>query len=445
MKKKHRISQTQVIALGFALIILLGTLLLMLPISSRSRTFTPPLTALFTATSASCVTGLVLKDTYTYWSIFGQLVILTLIQIGGLGFMTIATFFSMIMRRRIGLREREIMTESINVVQIGGIVKRMRHILVRTLVLELVGALLLMVRFVPQYGWPKGIYFGVFHAVSAFCNAGFDLMGEYGAFSSFVPYAGDAYVCLILMALIIIGGIGFLVWEDLLQYRLAFRRYHLYTKIVLTTTALLILVPTLLFVVLEWNHTGAGLPFGEKLLTALFDAVTPRTAGFNTTDTASLSDAGKLLTIILMFVGGSPGSTAGGIKTTTVVVIALYTVTGVMRKRVVQIFGRSLEKDALKKATAVLFTNLSLALTGALGISAIQSLPMLDILFETFSAIGTVGMSTGITRELAPASCLIILFLMYCGRVGSISFASALLEKRAKPSITYPEEPIMIG
>lgn len=425
--------------------ILIGTLLLMLPVSSKSGESASFLTAVFTATSASCVTGLVLVDTFTSWTLFGQAVILVLIQIGGLGFMTIATFFSLLLRRRIGLREREVMTESINGGQIGGIVRRMKNILKRTAIIEGCGALLLAVRFLPEFGIMKGIYFCIFHSVSAFCNAGFDLMGEYGEYSSFVPFADDPYVCLVLIALIVIGGIGFLVWDDIIEYKLQVRRYRFGTKIVLAATAILIAVPTILFLILEWNNTCADMTLLQKLVNALFDAVTPRTAGFNTTDTAQLTDASKLLTIILMFVGGSPGSTAGGIKTTTIVVIAVSTFSGVMRKRAVGFFGRRFEKDALQRAAAVLFTNLSLALTGAFFISAAQQLPFLDILFEVFSAISTVGMTTGITRELSAFSCVIIIFLMYCGRVGSISFASALLEKRSMPQVIYPEETIMIG
>ena len=438
-------SQTRIIALGFAIMILIGSALLMLPIASRSGEPAAFMTALFTATSASCVTGLVLADTYTCWTLFGQGVILVLIQIGGLGFMTIATFFSLLLRRRIGLREREIMTESINGGQIGGIVRRMKNILKRTAVIEGVGAILLAVRFIPEFGTWKGIYFSIFHAVSAFCNAGFDLMGEYGAYSSFVPFSNDAYTCLVLIALIVIGGIGFLVWDDVIEYRFKFRRYHFGTKIVLITTAVLILVPTVMFLILEWNNTLEGMPVWQKIVNALFDAVTPRTAGFNTTDTGMLADASKLLTIMLMFVGGSPGSTAGGIKTTTLVVIAVSTISGVMRKQSAGFLGRRFEKDALQRAAAVLFTNMSLALTGAFLISAVQDLPFLDILFEVFSAISTVGMTTGITRELSAFSCLVIIFLMYCGRVGSVSFATALLEKKSRPKVVYPEENIMIG
>ena len=443
-RKKAKLSNVQIIALGFFIMILLGTGLLMLPISSVSPASFGD--ALFTATSASCVTGLVQQDTGTYWTTFGQLVIITLIQIGGLGFMTIATLFLLLLRRRMGLRQREVVVEGISYNQLGGFAPFIRRVLLGTLLMEGLGAALLSIRFVPEMGLGRGIYYGVWHSISAFCNAGFDLMGPCsGPYSSFTAYAGDPLVSLTVCALILVGGLGFLVWDDLVRNKLRWRRYRLQTKVVLTVTAALTLGGGALFFLLERENLGAGRPLGEQILSALFDAVTPRTAGFNSTDNAALSPGSLLLTIIFMFIGGSPGSTAGGVKTTTVFVVLLHALSGVRRERSANAFGRSIGDGALKKATSVLYTNLLLALAGALVISAVQPLPLTDVLFETFSAIGTAGMTTGITRDLLPLSQAVIIFLMYCGRVGSISFAVALLEKRALPPVTLPQEEITIG
>ncbi|MBD5162683.1 MAG: Trk family potassium uptake protein [Oscillibacter sp.] len=445
-QKKAKLSSVQIIALGFFIMIALGTALLMLPVSSRAPGGASFGDALFAATSASCVTGLVPQDTGTYWTVFGQVVILLLIQTGGLGFMSIATLFMLLLRRQLGLRQREVVVDSVSYDRLGGFIPFIRLVFLGTLLAEGLGAVLLSIRFVPQLGWGRGIYYGVWHSVSAFCNAGFDLMGPYsGAYSSFTAYAGDPLVSLTVCALILVGGTGFLVWEDLARHTYHWRRYRLQTKVVLTMNLLLTLGGGALFFFLERNNLGAGRPLGEQLLSALFDAVTPRTAGFNTTDTGALSSGSLLLTIIFMLIGGSPGSTAGGVKTTTVFVILLHALSGIRRERGANAFGRSIGDDALKKATAVLYTNLLLALAGAIAICAIQPLELTQVLFETFSAIGTAGMTMGITRDLLPASRAVIIFLMYCGRVGSISFAVALLEKKAIPPVTLPREDITIG
>lgn len=445
-RQKAKLSSVQIIALGFFIMIALGTALLMLPVSSRGEGGASFGDALFTATSASCVTGLVPQDTGTYWTVFGQVVILLLIQTGGLGFMSIATLFMLLLRQRLGLRQREVVVDSISYNQLGGFVPFIRLVFMGTLLAEGLGAVLLSIRFVPQFGWGRGVYYGVWHSVSAFCNAGFDLLGTYsGPYSSFTAYAGDPLVSLTVCALILVGGTGFLVWEDLVRNRLHWRRYRLQTKVVLVMNLVLTLGGGLAFFLLERGNLGAGRPLGEQILSALFDAVTPRTAGFNSTDTGALSSGSLLLTIIFMFVGGSPGSTAGGVKTTTVFVILLHALSGVRRERSANAFGRSIGDDALKKATAVLYTNLLLALAGALVVCAVQALPLTQVLFETFSAIGTAGMTMGITRDLLPVSRAVIIFLMYCGRVGSISFAVALLEKRALPPVTLPREDITIG
>ena len=444
--KKHlKMSHVQIIALGFFMIIMAGTLLLMLPAATKNGQGASFLDALFTATSASCVTGLVVQDTSTYWSGFGQAAILLMIQIGGLGFMTIATMFFMLLKRRVHLRGRELLTESINGNQVGGIMKLAKKILIGTFLIEGIGAMILMIRFVPLYG-KQGVWMSVFHSVSAFCNGGFDLMGEHtGVYSSLTAFADDWLVNSVIMFLIVIGGVGFVVWDDMLTHKWHLKRYHLHSKIVLFMTNVLIFGGALLFYFVERNATGAGMSAGNQILTSLFDSITARTAGFNTVDTAALSDAGKLITIALMFIGGSPGSTAGGVKTTTIMVLMLYSFSYMRKDRGTSVFGRSLEEDALRKASAVFFTNLMLALGVTIIISSIQSLPMLDLMFETFSAIGTVGMSTGLTRELHDISRVLIIFLMYCGRVGSLSFANALAGRRKTAPVKDAVEKITIG
>lgn len=436
----------QIIALGFFVMIAAGTALLMLPFATASGESASFADAVFTATSASCVTGLVVQDTGTYWSLFGQIVILCLIQIGGLGFMTVATMFSLLMRRRIGLREREMMVTSTSAAHIAGILGLTKEIIIGTMIFEGVGALLLAIRFVPMLGVGTGLYYSVFHAVSGFCNAGFDLLGGIsGKYASFVDFSDDTLVNLTLMALIVTGGLGFLVWDDLRKNRFKFRRLCLHSKIVLVVSAVLVFGGAALFMIFERNNLNAGVGVKESILTSLFASVTARTAGFNTVDIASMSAGSKLLTIVLMFIGGSSGSTAGGIKTTTIAAIAIFSYAGIRRKTEAGIFGRRLSDDTLKKANGVLFTNLFLALAATLIICAVQDFDIGSILFETFSAIGTVGMSAGITRDLAGLPRLIIVFLMFCGRVGSVSFALALLEKRARPLVLDPVENISIG
>lgn len=447
MKKRiiSRMSKMQIIALGFFLIILLGSLLLMLPISSKAGTWTGFLSCLFTATSATCVTGLVVVDTFSHWTIFGQVVILLLIQIGGLGFMSMGVLFSLMIHRKIGLRERGLLSESVNAIQLGGIVKLVRKILLGTLIIESLGAILLAIRFSENLGIGRGIYYGIFHSVSAFCNAGFDLMGYQEPYCSLINFSGDWLVNLTIVALIVLGGIGFLVWEDILKNKCHFRKYRLHTKIVLVTTAVLIGVGTLLFYLFERENLAAGMGPGETFLTCLFDAVTPRTAGFNTTDIGGQTDASKLLSIVLMYIGGSPGSTAGGIKTTTFVVFLLYMRSNIQKTRGITIFGRRLEDGAIKRAATIACTNLMLAVGAMLLICAAQGLDLRDVALETVSAISTVGMSTGITRDLNSLSQVAIILLMYCGRVGSLSVLTSFTDRRKPSPVEFPEEKILIG
>ncbi len=443
--KLKRFSNTQIIASGFALMVFVGTVLLMLPVSSASGTVTPFLTALFTSTSASCVTGLVLVDTAVHWSLFGQTVIICLIQIGGLGFMTIATFFLSFTKKNMDLRKRSIMAESINTSHISGLRNITRKIITGTLIFEGAGALLLSGRFIQQFGFMKGLYYGCFHSISAFCNAGFDLMGVNEEFSSLIDYKGDILVNVTIMTLITVGGIGFLVWDDIVTHKLNFKKYQLHTKIVLSVSVVLTFGGAFLFYLSERNASLAGLTVSEQILGSLFSSVTCRTAGFNTVDFSLLSRATVLIMCFLMFVGGSSGSTAGGVKTTTIAVIFFDLISGLRGISKPRIFGRTFEDGTHKKAVTICCFNLSLIFIATIIISAMQNFELSDVLFEVFSAMSTVGMTTGITRELNSASQLIIILMMYAGRVGSISFALALLEKKAQPPVRYPAESITVG
>ena len=442
---KLRFSHVQIIVMGYLAIVLLGTLLLLLPFSSAEGGAVSFRTAAFTAVSASCVTGLIQQDTATGWSAFGQTVILLLIQIGGLGFMTVATFLYHLFNRQMGLRNREIMVESINTTQVGGIMRLARKIVRLTAAFEGAGALLLLIRFAPLLGFWRGLWYAVFHSVSAFCNAGFDLMGIYEPCGSLTPFADDVLVNLVLMALITLGGLGFLVWDDLLRCGLRLRRCRLHTKLVLVVSAVLTFGGALLFLLLEWNATGSEFGFGGKLLTALFASVTARTAGFNTVNIPDMSAGSRLLTLILMMVGGSPGSTAGGVKTTTLAVILLFTFASFRGKERPTVFGRSITEETFRKSCSVLFFNLGLALVGALLLCAFQPFELSDALFETISAIGTVGMTAGISSSLGGVGAFVVALLMFLGRVGSVSFAVALLERKSAPPVSYPPEEITVG
>ena len=443
--KKLKESYTRMIAIGFLLLILAGTFLLSLPMATRSGERMSFVDALFTATSASCVTGLIVADTYTNWSLFGQLVIICLIQIGGLGFITIGIYIAVLLKKKIGLWEREAIHESVNTIQSAGAVRLTKKIIQGTLLIELIGALLLSIRFVPKLGLVKGMYYGVFHSISAFCNAGFDLMGRWEPYSSLCLFEGDILINTVIMSLITIGGIGFIVWDDVSRNKWHIKKYLLHTKMVLFVSAILTFGGAFLFYCFERNHLFAGMNGKETILGALFCSVTPRTAGFNTVDIASLTDCSKLLTVILMFIGGSPGSTAGGAKTTTVVVMLLSAVAMIRSTYGTNIFGRRLEEETIKKASTVFMINLTLALTAVMVLLAIQPLDFMDVLLEVFSAIGTVGMSTGVTRELNLWSKLIIILLMYCGRLGSLSFVLIFAKRKAVPHIQCPQEKMLVG
>ena len=436
-----------VIALGFAAIIAIVTLLLMLPASSRAYTWTDPLTALFTATSAVCVTGLVVVDTASHWSLFGRCVILAGIQIGGLGVMTVIALAAMMMNRRIGLRQRTLLVESVSSLHIGGIVRLVRRAIFGTLLLELAGALLLALRFVPLLGPVRGAFYAVFHAVSAFCNAGFDLMGTVsGPFSSLESFAGDPLVNLVAVSLILLGGLGFFVWDDLIENRFRFRRLQLHTRVVLVITPVIVLVPACLFFVFEAGASMAGMDTGTRVLASLFSAVTPRTAGFDTVPTSALSPAGSLLTLLLMLTGGNPGSTAGGAKTTTMLVLMLLAVSILRREEDIRLFGRRLPEDLMRRACSIVIVYVSLAMLATLAICAAQpELALTDVVIEVFSALNTVGMSTGVTRQLGVFARLIVILLMYAGRLGSLTFALLIARHPSPSPLRCPQERILIG
>lgn len=446
MRRIHsKLTQTQMIVVGFMLIILTGSLLLMLPWASRSHEVTPFLDTLFTATSASCVTGLVVVDTWSHWSMFGQVIILILIQVGGMGFMTLGVFMAILLRRRIGLKTRGVLQESINSLQIGGIVKLAKKIIQGTVFFESVGALILMYRFIPKVGMARGIWYGIFHSVSAFCNAGFDLMGYMEPYESLCGYAGDWLVNLTIMSLIIIGGIGFFVWDDIATKKLKVHRYTLHTKLVLMTTLALIIGGALFFFFTEQSNVLRNMPFAERIWASFFQSVTARTAGFNTVDTGALTEGSKFVTILLMFVGGSPGSTAGGIKTTTLIVLLVCVRSNMRQEKGYNILDRRLDEEVVRKACTVMCTNLLLMLTATIVMLVLQPFALTDVLFETASAIGTVGMTTGITRSICSISKAVLIFLMYCGRIGSLTFALSLRGNKHEPAVKQPVEQVMIG
>ncbi len=446
-KRQTPMSAQGIIALGFAVLIAVVAFLLMLPASSNTYTWTDPLTALFTSTSAVCVTGLVVVDTATHWSLFGRCVLLCAIQIGGLGVMTVIALAGMMMGRRIGLRQRTLLAESISSLHLSGIVRLVRRALIGTLLIEGAGALLLALRFVPQLGVLRGLGYAVFHSISAFCNAGFDLMGTLsGTFSSLESYVSDPLINLTVCMLILLGGLGFFVWDDLLENRFRFKRLQLHTRVVLLITPVIVLAPALLFFLFERGASMAGMDTKTRLLASLFSSVTPRTAGFDTVPTGTLSPAGSLLTLILMLTGGNPGSTAGGTKTTTMLVVLLLAMSILKREEDVHVLGRRLPLDLMRRACSIVIVYVAFAIAAALMICGAQpKLPLTDVLLEVFSAINTVGMSTGITRELNTFSRLIVILLMYMGRLGSLTFALLIARSSAPSPLRCPEDRILIG
>lgn len=451
MKVKHSIWQSvspmKLILGGYCLIILIGTILLTLPIAARSGQWTPISDCFFTATSATCVTGLVRFDTYTHWTMFGQLVILGMIQIGGIGFMTVAIMVMVAARKKISLSQRALMQNSVSAPQLGGIVRMTKFIALGTLVVELIGAFLLSFSFVPKFGWAKGIYFSIFHSISAFCNAGFDLMGgTTGKFSSLTGWANDWYVNLVIVALIFVGGLGFFVWYDILHNHFRFRKLKLQSKMVLSiSTGVLLAGAVILFLTENGGEAYAGMPLNERILASLFQSMTCRTAGFNTVDFGAMSEAGIFVMICLMFIGGSTGSTAGGIKTTTFWVLCVSIFATFRRKKNIEAFGRRMEENITRTASCVFMTYLLLACSVAVMISVIEGLPILVTLFEASSAMATVGLTMGITPSISMVSKLLLAFLMLCGRVGSITMLLAFSSEKKVTNSRLPLEQIQVG
>ncbi len=440
-KRYRHITSFQIIIAGFFGVILLGSLLLMLPVSARGGQATPFLNALFTATSAVCVTGLVVYDTATYWSAFGQAVILLLIQIGGMGVVTIAVAVAAVSGRKIGLMQRSTLQEAISAPKVGGIVRMSKFIIRTSLCIELAGAALLAVVFCRDFGMLKGLWYALFHSVSAFCNAGFDLIGIREPFSSLMTYSAQPIVNLVIMSLIIIGGIGFYTWADIGKNKANIKKYCMQSKVILTVTAFLIAAPAVYFFFCEFSDQSLV----QRIWKSLFQSVTPRTAGFNTADLTVLTETGQMLMIILMLIGGSPGSTAGGMKTTTIAVLGALALAVFRKKDYAHFFGRRVPEEAVRNAATILLMYVSLFLAGGMVISYIEDVSLLEALFETGSAIGTVGLTLGITPGLGGISKLILISLMFFGRVGGLTLIFAAVSERKPYNARLPQERITVG
>lgn len=443
---------TGFITFGILLVILIGALLLMLPISSADGSFTHPLDAIFTATSATCVTGLVVVDTATHWSVFGQTVILLMIQIGGLGFMTMAVLMSLIIKRAISPKERMLVAMSYNLNSYESITELVKRIVIGTVTLEGLGAVALATQFIPLFGWGDGIYKSLFHSISAFCNAGFDLLGKAsGPFTSLDMFRSNPVVIITLSLLIILGGIGFIVWSDMINLVRKKKRMSVYSKFVIVITAVLLVSGTVIFFVAEYDNplTIGTLPFGEKLLCAFFQSVTLRTAGFAALDNAALTGVSKFTSILLMFVGGASGSTAGGVKVGTVGILLCSVWNAAIGKRDTVVFKRRISTEHLIRATAVITVQLILIVlsTAVLIADAPEGADIVTLVFETTSAIGTVGLSLGLTPILPTLSKIVVMCLMYFGRVGmlSITFSVMVNLSESRSSITYPDANMLVG
>lgn len=438
---KRKLSSFQIILLGFAGVILLGALILTLPISSKSHEWTSFIDALFTSTSAVCVTGLVVFDTATHWTIFGQIIILLLIQIGGMGVVTIAVSLAVASGKKIGLFSRETMKNAISAPNVSGIVRLTGFIIKGIFLIEIIGALIMLPVFNKDYG-AEGIWMAVFHSVSAFCNAGFDIMGtKSGEFTSLTHYSAQPVINITIMLLIIVGGIGFLVWEDICKHKWRIREYRTQSKLVLIVTAALIVLPAVYFFFFECGD----LPVTERILASLFQSVTPRTAGFNTINLTAISDTGLYLMIILMLIGGSPGSTAGGMKTTTIAVLFSSAFSVFRKKDNAEVMKRRVDDETVKTASAVFLMYVTLFLVGGMAISTIENLPITSCLYETASAVGTVGLTLGITPTLGSASKMILIMSMFFGRVGGLTLIYAAFGANKKQVAKLPADTIAVG
>lgn len=444
---RAQLSPTQTIALVFACIILVGTGLLMLPFASRTGISVGPLSALFTATSATCVTGLVVGDTWTLFSGFGQAVILCLIEVGGLGFMSAACLVIFLFRRKIGLRQRMVMAQALSVNEMEGVVRLQKWVLLGSLTIQFTGAIILFLRFLPEYGWSTALRWGVFHSISAFCNAGFDIVGSVAPGQNMMLFQNDPVVLFTLMGLVVIGGLGFFVWEEVATCR-NIKKWSVYTKLVLISTLVLILTGTVLTLLLEWNnpHTLGNMPVGQKILNSFFQSVTLRTAGFSSFDQAGLTEPGKAVSIVFMLIGGSSGSTAGGLKTVTVLVLVLFVISRARGRSRVSVFRRNIPGEKVMDAMTIISIVVGLALLGAIVICVTSPVSFLDALYETASALATVGLTTGVTPNLSIISKLMIIVFMYFGRVGVLTLSLGfLLGDRAEERFQYADTNLLIG
>lgn len=446
-KRRVKLSATQIIAIGFAAIILVGAGLLTLPVASRSGVSCGFFPALFTATSATCVTGLVIFDTYTQWSSFGQVVIITLIEIGGLGFMSAASTVVFLLRKKVGLRQKMVIAQALNLNDMDGVVKIQKLVLTGSLTIQGIGALILFFRFLPEQGFGRAVAWGVFHSISAFCNAGFDLFGYIAPGQSLIIFNDDPIVCLTLMALVTVGGLGFLVWEEMARVR-KFKDFSVYTKLVLLMTGAILLIGTVVILLLEWDNpaTLGNMPVWQKIMNAFFQTGTLRTAGFVTVDQALLKDATKAFSIMIMFVGGSSGSTAGGLKTVTILVLLLFVWAKARGKESVHVFKRNIPAAKAVDAMTITIITVLLSVFGGMLISAASSASFLDAWYEAVSAICTVGLTAAGTANLGILSQSIIIAFMYFGRVGILTLSLGfLMGNRAKDRFQYADTNLLIG
>ncbi|MCR5592833.1 MAG: Trk family potassium uptake protein [Saccharofermentans sp.] len=440
-RTRKRLTGPQAILAGFLIMIAIGALLLTLPISSKSREATPFIDALFTSVSASCVTGLVVEDTQSHWSLFGQIVILLLIQIGGMGVLTMTTFFMRLTGKRIDLRSRAAMQEAVSAPNIGGIARLTDFIVKGTILFEGLGAILVMPVFIKDFGVAKGIWYSIFMSISAFCNAGFDLLGSKGEFSSLMFYRTHPVVNLVFIFLILTGGLGFLTWNDIRTWKFKFRRYSTQSKVILVSELFLIVIPTVFYYFVEFT----GDPAGARIIESLFNAVTPRTAGFASVDYNEFSGGSVALTIILMLIGGAPGSTAGGMKITTIAVLWASMTCVFRREKAPALFKRRIDQDVVLSSVSVFLLDMHLFLIGAFSISLIENLPLVKTLFECASAVATVGLTMGITTSLGVISKCILIFIMYGGRVGGLTLVFAATGRTNAIHDKYPVDHMAVG
>lgn len=439
------INPFHIIILGFLAVIILGSIMLSLPAASMDESRTPFIDAFFTAVSATCVTGLSVYNTAEHWSIFGQTVILLLIQIGGIGVVTMAMAISLFSGKKIGLMQRSTMQEAIGAPQVGGIVKMTGFMLKGVLLIELTGAVMLAFRFCRDFGIGKGIWYAIFHSISAFCNAGFDLMGTQNG-PSLMRYVGDPLINITTMLLILLGGIGFFTWQDVVQHKQYFHKYRLQTKIVLTVTLILVMVPAVYFFLTEFmGDSWSALSIGDKVLASFFQSVTLRTAGFNTVDLTRISEPGQFIMVLCMLVGGASGSTAGGFKMTTLAVLVLASIAVFRQREDPQCFGRRIASDSISNAAAIFMLYLSLCTVGTVFIASVEQVTFMTALFETASALATVGLSLGITGSLTVASKIVLILLMFLGRVGGLTLVYAIVSGKKSFFSHYPEEKVMVG